>query len=284
MRRPEVLVKENLLVPIKATQERINEIREDLKKSNNPIGLNGLFLMLVSYVESMKKEVLVHYLKYHPEKIDNKKRIEIDKSTLFKNENFSLTHNIVEEYINRIAYWRCKQLFYEALEIEKPNNGLNSQIKQIRNARNELVHKNLRPNYKHKEVYNLNHVNLEELNSYLDKYDQYLKHLISEISDKYSNYTKLNALKNLWYHTFQTPLCSNFEDYWFIDEEEDSIVGYKKPSQVKGLSKSEKFLLDMWRSQVSEYKVDFLNLASLDKNTQSKLHLLLKISNDLFLY
>ena len=124
----------------------------------------------------------------------------------------------------------------------------------------------------------------EYLTSYLEEYENYIDDLKLKISRKYGKFTRIKALNSLWHYTFRTPLCAKFEDYWHIDLQSDSIVGYKQPEYENSLSLSEKFMLDIWRSQLSDYKVNFINIASLDQHTQSCLYIFLKLSKDIFMY
>lgn len=137
MEKPVIIVKDKLLMPILATKNRVDEIKKEVSSVSSRVCLNGLFLMLVSYIESMQKEVLRYYLKYHPEKIVNKqKTIEIDKNTLVDNEDFYLIESLVSEYIDRIPYWQLIELFYTVLKIKKPDNDLNIDIENIKKRRN----------------------------------------------------------------------------------------------------------------------------------------------------
>src|SRR3990170_1575588 len=95
------ILKNNLLMPL-ATKNRINEIKEEINSVNSPVIINGLFLMLVSYLESMRKEILRYYLKYFPEKI-NKEKIEISINIIRENRDFYLIESFVSEYIEKIS-------------------------------------------------------------------------------------------------------------------------------------------------------------------------------------
>lgn len=273
-------MKDYLLMPILATEARVDEIRKELKSNPTNVSRNGLFLMLVSYPESMQKEIIKYYLKYNPEKISGDS-IEIDKAILVGNEDFYLLETIVENYIDRMPYWKLSKLFYDVLKIRKPTN--ESEIKIIKNRRNELIHKNLEVNFKRKEI-RQDFIDKLYLENCLNEYGKYLIDIKTDISEVYVNHSKINVLKDLWSYTFETPLCSNFYDYWYVDNEKDSILGCKHPEIEGGLSSSEKFMLEIWRSQVCGGKVEFLNLASIGRHFQNCLYSFLKLSNDLFLY
>lgn len=281
MKKPVIIVKDNLLMPILAIEVRINEIKKEMSSASSPVILNGLFLMLVSYIESMQKEVLTYYLKYEPKRIPDKKTIEIDKNTLVENEDFHLIERLVSEYIDKMPYWRFTKIFYEVLKIKKPDNDIS--IKNIKKTRNKLIHDNLKVDFKQKRVSH-EYIGSDYLAYSLNEYVNYLDNLKTEISRKYGKCSRLNALRNLWHYTFRTPLCANFEAYWNIDIENDSILGYKISEHECSLSGSETFMLGIWRSQVSGYRVDFINMASLGPDMQSRLYMFLKLSNDIFLY
>lgn len=280
MNKPIIILKEYLIMPIIATEARIDEIRKEVQKNTTDVGLNGLLLMLVSYIESMQKEIIKYYLKYHPEKIaDN--TIEVDISVLKECEDFSMMEHVISDYVEKMPYWKLSNLFYTVLHINKPKN--QNEIEKVKKRRNELIHKNLEVNFKRNEI-RQDFIKIEYLIQSLEEYNIYLTDLKTSISDSFAYCTKLNSLKNLWHYTFKTPLCSNFSDYWYIDEKNDALAGCKHPEIEKGLSSGEKFMLEIWRSQVCGSKVEFLNMASIGGHYQNCLFIFLKLSNDIFFY
>ena len=280
MSNPVIIIADNLILPITATEKRIAEIKNEVKKNVSTVCLNGLFIMLVSYNESMQKEIIKYYLKYRPEKIPEKS-ITIDKSSIVESEDFYFMENIVEEYINKMPLWKISELFYQVLNIPKPSNI--NKIKKIVDKRNELIHSNMKIEYKHDDI-KYGFVSAEDILDSAKNYEEHLSLIKVEIQSKYSIYSKIKALMNLWYYTFDTPLCANFTDYWYVDEDNDLIKGCKFPDIENILSSSEKFMLDIWRSQVCGSKVNFLNMSSLDKHSQNCLYMFLKLSNDIFMY
>ena len=58
MKKPKLVYIENLLMPITATQKRLEDIKIALLTEKSNLDINGYFLMLVSYVESMQKEII----------------------------------------------------------------------------------------------------------------------------------------------------------------------------------------------------------------------------------
>lgn len=281
MKKPTLVVIDNLLMPIVATETRVAEIQHEMSLHPSPVVLNGLFLMLVSYVESMQKSVLTHHLKYQPEEMPVKRTMEIDKAALAANEDFYLLEHLISEFLRGMSYPQFSEVFYKTLGIKKPKN--ESKIREIKTKRNEVIHRNLRTDFKHKRATH-EQISPSYLSSSVGEYTIYLNSLKNSISEKYVKCTKLNALRELWHYTFATPLCAVFEDFWHVDTDKDSITGYKSARGEANLSHSETFMLSIWRSQVSGYKVDFLNMASLDRHMQYCLYTFLKLSNDIFMY
>lgn len=102
MKKPVLIVNENLLMPIRATERKIREIKDEVKSTNSVECQTGLFLMAVAFVESRHKEVLKYYLRYNPEKINSKKTIEITKNLLVENEDFHIVEGLVTEVIDKM--------------------------------------------------------------------------------------------------------------------------------------------------------------------------------------
>lgn len=281
MKKPVLIICNSLLMPIRAVEGSLNDIKQEMQTANSPVVLNGLFLMAVSYIECMQKEILKYLLKYDPQRIPNKKTVEVAKDTLADHEDFRLAESLISEYVDSMSYWQINETFYKALKISKPDNA--QAVEKIKERRNRLIHNNLQVYFKRKSASH-DRIDSPYLTKCLDEYARYLDDLKNEISKKYRKYTKINALRSLWHYTFQTPLCANFEDYWDVDTEKDLIHAYRTQPHDCYLSHSETFMLGIWRSQVSECKVHFLNMASLDERMQSCLHMFLKLSNDIFMY
>jgi len=187
-------------MPILATEARIFEIKKELDQNTSDVSLNGLFLMLVSYIESMQKEIIKHYLKYRPEKI-SVNSLEVDKAILVESEDFYFLERIVTDYIDKMPYWRLSILFFDVLEIKKPKN--ENRILNIKRRRNDLIHNNLIVNFKRKEIQQ-DSINASYLLICLKEYENYLSELKSSISVAFINFNKINALENLWHYTFTT--------------------------------------------------------------------------------
>lgn len=104
-------------MPIQATELRIFEIKNELEKGVSNVILNGLFLMLVSYLESMQKEIISYYLKYQPEKILINP-IKLDRDILLENEDFYLLESILKTHIEKSHIGNCQKYFMMLSELK----------------------------------------------------------------------------------------------------------------------------------------------------------------------
>ena len=281
-KKPNLLLKNNLLFPLNETEKRMLEIEKESTKETSEVVINGLYIMAVSYLESMIREILTYYLKHYPKKIPGNK-VKIDKNKVGKYEDFDFLEKIISDHLKMMSFKDLGRSFFKILDIKKPHKII-KEIVEIKDMRNSLVHNNLTVDYKMKIAKNGKNIGKKKLNSCIRTYMDFIDVIRGEINKKYSAFTRINLFKKLWDYTFKTPLCANIEDYWVLDKKKDIIFAIKHPSQEKSLSHSEKFLLDIWRGQLNNYKVEFLNMSSLGSHAQSCLYLFLKVSNDLFMY
>ncbi|MGC9195871.1 MAG: hypothetical protein ACP5IL_10510 [Syntrophobacteraceae bacterium] len=280
--RPDLILKHNLLMPILATEARVDEIRKQIQDINSSEVINGLFVILVSYLEAMHKEILKYYLRYNPINIRIwEKTIQIDKRLMVDGDGFRLIGHIVDEYLDYMPYGTLIPVFYNALNINNASNSLH--IVDIQRKRNNLIHSSIIIDIKNNQASN-NNISKEYIESCIYEYVQYLNHMKDVIASKYIEQTRINVLKGLWRYTFRTGLCADFDAYWHIYTEKNIIVGLKHPDYENRLSTSEIFMLSIWRSQLTDYNVKFLNMSSLGDHMQSCLYMFLKLSNDIFLY
>ena len=282
--KPVLVIKDHLLLPVKSTMEQCKNILGTAKDAReNPILLNGLYLMAVAYVESMQREILAYYFTHNPAKIKKGgkgNKISVSKQALFGSEGFSLIENLAKDYVRDLRYNELLEAFNANLGITSNND---EAIKKIQESRNDLIHFNTSYNYKQKQISEQN-VNYAKLVSDIEIYQDYLRTVKQSISSKFVRNTKLKALENLWHYTFRTPLCANFEDYWQVDRNRDTITQCLNPEIEHGLSSSEEFMLGIWRSQWNSRPMEFINMASLDRRNQNCFYLFLKLMNDIFIY
>jgi|GEM_PF-2055885 len=282
--KPILVIKDHLLLPVKNTMEQCKNILGTAKDARgNPILLNGLYLMAVAYVESMQREILAYYFTHNPARIkkgENGNKISVSKQALFGSEGFSLIENLARDYVTELRYNELLKEFNANLGITSNND---EAIKKIQRSRNDLMHFNTSYNYKQKKTSEQN-VTYAKLVSDIETYQDYLISVEQSISSKFVRNTKIKALENLWHYTFQTPLCGNFEAYWQVDRDKDTITRCLNTEVEGSLSSSEKFMLSIWRSQWNNRPMEFINMASLVGRGQNCLYLFLKLMNDIFIY
>jgi hypothetical protein len=279
MKKPSLILKDHLLVPVSATGARIAEIRRQESRREGSAILDGQFVMLVSYLESMQKEVLKYYLKHHPEKLSEKKSIDIDKSLLAA--SYSLVERLASAYVERLPSQRLQELFFDALGLVRPAS--DQAVAAVRKRRNKLVHANLSVDLKQESARG-DHISFDNLSDALAACDTYVADIENQVSRLYARCTRLSVLKKLWRYTFLTPLCASFDDYWAADSDKDRLIGFKTTRVEEGLSHSERFMLGIWRSQVSPYNVEFVNMASLGDRMRACLYMFLQLQEDIFMY
>lgn len=101
--------------------------------------------------------------------------------------------------------------------------------------------------------------------------------LLDRITAKYQNYTKVNAIKNLFQFVLPTPIM-NFENEFQIDEANDVVVRYNREgSRRSGLSSGEEFIFNIWLSHFEGFPLrDFgVNFYSLSNDTRERISLLM---------
>lgn len=282
--KPILIIKDHLLLPVKNTTEQCKDILDTAKDAReNTIMLNGLYLMAVAYIESMQRENLAYYFTHNPAKIKKGKRgtkISVSQQALFGSEGFSLIEDIAKDYVRELRYNELLEAFNENLKINYDND---EAILAIQESRNELIHYNTSYNYKHKRIQEQN-IDYAKLVSDIERYQDYLKTVKQSISGNFARNTKIKALENLWHYTFRTPLCGDFEAYWQVDRDKDTITRCLNPEVERSLSSSEKFMLSIWRSQWNSRPMEFINMASLDRRNKNCFYLFLKLMNDVFIY
>jgi len=101
------------------------------------------------------------------------------------------------------------------------------------------------------------------------------------VAQKYQAYTKVAAHRRLWSFLFDSPVM-RFDGFWRYDEEEDSILAFKKGKYEEQLSRSETIMLGLWRAHFNgdtEYLRNF-NMRSFDPKNQEKVLFFLSIAPD----
>lgn len=260
MKKPILLLKNELIKPINQALERIENIQCRKCMDEDEIVLEGLFILTVSSFENSLIDTLKIILLKIPEKLNIKnetisKKVLIDEAPL---------RQVVEDVVNLLSYKNLEEILnYFLKTIGIGENLISSEhinsMQEIKATRNLLIHNNLIENSFYKETAGLHKRNPEGGTNKLPINQNYLYNSILtlksvldqfkfEMLNKYSNYTRINAVKKLFNYIFQTPVMK-FENEFETNLENDCIGSLKsQTSRNKSLSSSEKFYYDLWVS------------------------------------
>lgn len=160
-------------------------------------------------------------------------------------------------------------------------------LKEIKASRNLLFHNNLiinnkyvetaGPNYRDKIIGNRLEINLEYFNQSLISIKDVLTKIKSELSIKYSSYTKINATRSLFKYIFTTQRI-NFDEYFAVSIDEDEILALNENiPHIDNFSKSERFFLNIWLAHFTSNNFEFEwgMFYSLDPYSKEKLKYLI---------
>lgn len=258
MNRPILLQKKDLIKPIEQALTRIEKIRQHKMNNEDSIILEGLFALAVSSFENSINDTLRILLTNIPDKLDLKNE-PISKEQLI---NGNPLKQAIENKVNAIGYKNLVDILSYFTKITGISDQiineeeLNSLI-EIKATRNLLMHNNLVENSFYKETAGLKRRQPSGMNRRLQISQDYLfeslvtirtilEKFINELSIKYSDYTRVNAIKKLFTYIFQTPIMI-FENEFEVDEIKD-VISYLKEetSRKNGLSSSERLYYDIW--------------------------------------
>lgn len=256
MEKPILLLKNNLIKPIEQALERVEKIRQRKESNNDSIILEGLFVLAVSSFENSLLDTLRILLFNIPEKLD------------FKSENISKDELIdgnplkqaVENKINSVSYknlTEVQKIFAKTTGL--PENiisiSLTNKLLEIKATRNLLIHNNLIINSIYKEIAGPNQREANAGNKLIIDQDYLFASLTTlrdilnkykvKLLEKYSDFTKISAIKKLFSYIFTTPIMI-FDNEFEVDNQNDSISGLKNSNRRNSLSGSEKFYYDIW--------------------------------------
>ena len=267
-----LILKKNLLFPVKIAKDQIEELKRLVEGNGFPqIIADSIFVMSFSIIESMLKNTLMYYLSYCPEKLP-KNEVSISKQRLTETDDFNFLRKIIGQEISLLRFGPLADMYFKVLGLKMPHGDVLTRLKNSKRLRNAIIHQRTSIDFKAKIAESLENRNV--LNCLTDLVE-FLENIKGEIEARYKENTKINVLKYLWKQEF----WPDFEIFWYIDQENDLIAGFRNPDIEKVLSPSEQFFLGVWRSQLTTYKVDFLNMSSLDSFSQSYLHLFLRVFN-----
>jgi hypothetical protein len=268
MKKPILLQKKDLIKPIDQALERIEKIRK-LKVSNTDnIILEGLFTLGVSSFENSIIDTLRIILTNIPEKLDIKNE-SVSKGNLINGSSLEVA---IENKVNIISYKNISDIlknFSSAIGI--PNDIISTEeintLIEVKATRNLLMHNNLiiNPFYldiagpkKRESRLNIRlSISQDYLYSSIVIIRTILEKYKTEIDKKFSNYTRINAIKKLFNYIFQTPIMK-FENEFETNLDGDyTYVSEKGNSRKNGLSSSERLFYDIWVAHLNGETFNF---------------------------
>lgn len=267
MDKPILLLKAELTKPISQALERIERIWQRKENSDDSIILEGLFALAVSSFENSILDTLRILLSSIPDKLDVKAE-NISKKELIDGNPLN---QAIENKVASIGYKSLQDViafFTNTAGLSRDSitdNELN-ELLEIKATRNLLIHNNLIENDFYRQTAGPNRrstnydkklsIDKEYLHKSLVAVRGVLQKFVTELSEKYVEYTKVRAVKELFKYIFKTPVMV-FENEFEIDETKDVISFRKESSRKKSLSSTERFFYDVWISHTHGDRFEF---------------------------
>jgi hypothetical protein len=291
---PNLLILNKLVAPIELSTKKLRDISAHIEDSNHDVVVHGLFVMAVSSMEVMLSDVLEYFLVSFPMKLPNND-FKFEKEIFF-DYYFALLKKTAETHITGLSYKSFEDYFKKAIDyfsIEWPDffEVIGNDIKEIRATRNLLLHNNLILNDQYRSTAGIKKrggsgrikVDKPYLKQTIVIFLSFEEQLRLKLSEKYKEYTKINANKRLWKFLFTTPVMP-YDHFWDYDEKTDTIYALKKGKYEEQLSNSETLLLSLWRTQFqfckfNEHMVHF-NMLHFDSHNKEKILFFLSIASD----
>lgn len=255
---------DDLISIISSFKINIAEIKNKLGKDK--IINKGLFLMATSFFEDSIREIMKIILISFPEKL-NSKKFSISRDDvceiagsgheiIIENELYILFRKGVKKQLEYLFYVVCN---YKEKDFKDELIDYIDRCVDIYLYRNSLIHNGGTPSndllnkvkfYKIDTGLNIN-FSKELIKNFIDDYYDIFDFLENKVRNTYCFYsekTRIEKLKDLWYRCFDSPILV-FEDYWDIDYENDLVVNIKYPRYEDSISSGEEILLSIWRHQ-----------------------------------
>ena len=241
--KPILLFFENLVEPIKNTKAELDLIKNEIDTLNKEFLRKGVFAYTFALFETSLSDCLKRYLNEIPAKLPmqeismKNRKNDLVKATFA----YKLLESLIDDYIRGISYGKTKDFldkFCELLSIENVSNAFSDSLNEKKERRNLLLHNSLIINNSYIEKtgnsrndrgYKLN-ISKEYLIETIKEIRELLSIIESRLFDKYSKYTKLKVIKDIWNYLFDSPILK-FEDHWIIKNNE--VVGYNSETAKK---------------------------------------------------
>jgi len=289
MNPPRLLILGKLLQPSRLALNALGEIEERLPgTASGSIELRGLFVLMISAVETMLTDTYVYYVRSFPEAFDFKDARFSKDDILAANLALDLIEQQIEKNAISHAYESFPELlrtFTKTIGITAPplDQDLINRIVEVKETRNLLLHSNLQVNRRYVAragQFRRMDCEGEELplaQKYVSEACQNLTRLINDLDDRmntaYASYTRLAALRKLWDYLFSSPIMP-FDDFWVTNAEKDKVTALKVSPLEKQLSSSEHAFLGIWRAHFNGWNkssIDAASMYGLDTDNKRKM-------------
>lgn len=269
--KPILLFFENLVEPIQTTKAEFEQIQNELSLLDRAFLRNGVFAYVFALFESTLSECLKRFLKEIPSKIP------IQDAALKKHKNelvdgiftYKVLESWIDEYIVSLSYGTAMSFIdklCEFMSIANVSGHFLDSLNEKKERRNLLLHNNLVVNNKYIENTRSSvhqkgsklEIKTEYLDETINDMNELFSVLESEMSEKYSKFTRTKAIKDIWNYIFNSPIL-RFEEHWIFKNNE--IIGYNTETVkkwVNNFSHSEKILLALFLQNFSPGIVDSL--------------------------
>lgn len=284
MKKPNLLIKNDLIQPIDQALDRIEKIRERKASSDDLIIFEGLFVLAVASFENSLNDTLKIFLKSFPYKLDGKVE-NITKEDLIEGNPLEKQ---IDSKIKGLSYKNLAEIMEFFCNTISINSDCISQdhfnsLLEVKATRNLLIHNNLVINEHYIEGAGPSSRSsrlgekIKVEHDYLFKSITTLKYILEEfkkrILKKYEKYTYIRAFKTLWEFMLPTAIM-RFETEWRVDESRDIVNSYNEESTWKnGLSDSERIIHNIWLSHFNGTGIntDYRNFYRLDEGNRKKI-------------
>lgn len=278
MKLPNLLITKHLVFPLDIALARLNEIRNRKLNTRDSIIREGLFVLSVSTFENALLDCIRIFYYGFPQKLD--KKHSISKECIL---NDQVLQEVIDATILNISYKNISEIFDNietifGLEDLNYSEDTIDIIKEFKASRNLLIHNNLEVNNIYRNTAGKNgrtptNDKLEIDDNYLSSCIRIQRNVLNNIKlkleNKYSEYTRVRALKKLWELTFENSIIANFDEMWQVSECSDIIeqfIGHD--STINSLSSGERTLLNVWFSIIPGNSIHHkpINFHGLDSN------------------
>lgn len=297
---PVLLTKYELIEPIVQALEKLHSIEKvSPEGKSGSLQREGLFVLAVSTVEVMISDTLLVLLRHFPGKLPDK-QFTVPKTVLL-HRPFDILEEQVQAFLQSLSYKSLAELLDfthgHLADIRKFRQEEGDTLQEIKESRNLLLHNNLVPNpmYQNKAGPSKRKTlggssRLEIDTNYFHKSLGTLKRLCEDLQSgilvKFSDYTRVDAVRKLWEYVFPRP-DMKFEEYWIIDEKKDEVIA-QKIDEYPRLSHSEQMFLGIWLSHFNRRgdhpDAELLNMYHLDFSHQEKMMWLLSMLREFRVY